>query len=185
MENTKTIVLELRLTRNKVLGLLALFFLAWHPAFIESETLTLTTYYPAPYGGYASILTTGQTLLARDSGNVGIGIGVPGSKLHVAGATTLSGSLYVGGPLAIVNGTQSMGRVLTSDGAGNANWADGGGPLQCVWQNYWNSGPPTACAGGGTQVVMAAKDAGGQLFPLGPPTVLPQSGLMFCCKIKP
>jgi hypothetical protein len=35
----------------------------------------LTTYYPAPYGGYAGLLTTGQTLLARDGGNVGIGLG--------------------------------------------------------------------------------------------------------------
>ncbi len=36
----------------------------------ESENLTITTYYPAPYGGYVSILTTGGTILARDSGNV-------------------------------------------------------------------------------------------------------------------
>jgi len=38
-----------------------------------SETLQITTYYPAPYGGYTRLLTTDTTLLARDSGNVGIG----------------------------------------------------------------------------------------------------------------
>lgn len=43
------------------------------PLNLGSETLTLVTYYPAPYGGYASILTTGRTLLARDGNNVVIG----------------------------------------------------------------------------------------------------------------
>jgi hypothetical protein len=78
------IIIEFRLTRRKVLALLAAFFLCWHPAMLGSETLTLTTYYPAPYGGYARLLTTDQTLLARDGGNVGIGVTTPGVKLDVA-----------------------------------------------------------------------------------------------------
>lgn len=40
---------------------------------IESETLQITTYYPAPYGAYLSILTTSNTFLARDGGNVAVG----------------------------------------------------------------------------------------------------------------
>lgn len=55
-------------SRKSTLPLLALFFLCWRPGFIGSESLTLTTYYPAPYGGYVSILTTGNTVLARDGG---------------------------------------------------------------------------------------------------------------------
>ncbi|HOI41433.1 MAG TPA: hypothetical protein PK523_00675 [Elusimicrobiales bacterium] len=78
------IIIEFRLTRRKVLALLAAFFLCWHPAMLGSETLTLTTYYPAPYGGYARLLTTDETLLARDGGNVGIGVTTPGVKLDVA-----------------------------------------------------------------------------------------------------
>ncbi|MFA7009523.1 MAG: hypothetical protein WC204_11750 [Elusimicrobiales bacterium] len=66
MENEKTIILELRLTRGQALFLLTLLFLCWRPGFLGSETLTLTTFYPAPYGGYAGLLTTGQTILARD-----------------------------------------------------------------------------------------------------------------------
>ena len=184
MENTKTVVLQLRMTRNRLLSLLTLFFMAWHPAFIESETLTLTTYYPAPYGGYASILTTGQTLLARDGGNVGVGTGTPGSKFHVVGTSRLDGSLNVNGAFALVNGAQANTRVLISDAGGNATWADNpGGPLQCVWVNY-NAGSTQNCPVNGTQVVMSAKDAAGTMAPLGPPTAVPQSGSMFCCKIK-
>jgi len=88
MDNENIITLQLQLTRRKAFLLLTFFFLCWHPGFLGSETLTLTTYYPAPYGGYASLLTTGQTLLARDGGNVGIGTGaggVPGYKLTVQG----------------------------------------------------------------------------------------------------
>jgi hypothetical protein len=37
--------------------------------------LQLTTYYPAPYGGYVSLLTTGNTFLARDTVNSTVSIG--------------------------------------------------------------------------------------------------------------
>lgn len=43
------------------------------PPSLGSETLTLTTYYPAPFAAYSSLLTTGRTLLARDGDNVRIG----------------------------------------------------------------------------------------------------------------
>jgi len=85
MDNEKIITLQLQLTRRKALLLLTAFFLCWRPGFLGSESLTLTTYYPAPYGGYASLLTTGQTILARDGGSVGIGIAAPVQKLHVNG----------------------------------------------------------------------------------------------------
>ncbi len=85
METTQKITLEISFTRRKALALLTLFFLCWRPASLGSETLTMTTYYPAPYGGYARILTTNQTILARDSGNVGIGTNAPVVKLDVRG----------------------------------------------------------------------------------------------------
>lgn len=84
MEDERIITLQLKVTRKHVLAMLAAFFLCWHPKPLGSETLTLTTYYPAPYGGYANLLTTGQTLMARDTGNVGIGTPNPLAKLHVA-----------------------------------------------------------------------------------------------------
>lgn len=67
------------------------------------ESLTLETYYPAPYGFYAELTTTGNTFLATESGNVGIGTTIPTSKLHVVGlpvyannAAAIAGGLTAG-----------------------------------------------------------------------------------------
>ncbi len=87
METTEELNIRISFNRKSALLFLVVFFLCWHPGFIGSESLTLTTYYPAPYGGYVSILTTNQTLLARDGGNVGIrtGASVPRRPLDVNG----------------------------------------------------------------------------------------------------
>lgn len=53
--------------------------------FAQQETLTITTYYPSPYGSYKELITSGNTYLATDSGNVGIGTNTPLEKLHVNG----------------------------------------------------------------------------------------------------
>lgn len=92
MENSDTINISLAISRRTALFILAALFLTWRPGYLGSETLTLTTYYPAPYGGYAGLLTTGgtagapvNTLLVRDAGNVGIGTANPTGKLDIAG----------------------------------------------------------------------------------------------------
>ena len=50
-----------------------------------AETMTLTTYYPSPRGVYNELKTMGQTILAQNGGNVGIGTATPSQKLDVAG----------------------------------------------------------------------------------------------------
>ncbi len=51
---------------------------------LDSESVTLSTYYPAPSGVYTNMITTGNTYLARDGGSVGIGSTAPGAaKLYV------------------------------------------------------------------------------------------------------
>ena len=60
MKSEKILVVQFRLSRTHWLLALALAFLCFHPRPLGSETLTLTTYYPAPYGGYVALLTTGK-----------------------------------------------------------------------------------------------------------------------------
>jgi hypothetical protein len=55
---------------------------------LDSESVTLSTYYPAPSGVYTNMITTGNTYLARDGGagtRLGVGTTVPGAKLDVSG----------------------------------------------------------------------------------------------------
>lgn len=53
--------------------------------FAQEESITITTYYPSPYGSYNELTTTGDTYLAIDSGSqVGIGTADTNSyKLYV------------------------------------------------------------------------------------------------------
>ncbi|HAH31622.1 MAG TPA: hypothetical protein DCL44_04845 [Elusimicrobia bacterium] len=99
MANRKFVILRLKLTRKSCLFALTLAFLCFHPRPLGSETLTLTTYYPAPYGAYISLLTTQQTLLARDGSSVGIGTSGPvpaNIKLSVHSGTT-QGNISISG----------------------------------------------------------------------------------------
>lgn len=85
--DTNELNVRVTFNRRSALAALTAFFLCWRPGFIGSESLQLTTYYPAPYGGYVSLLTTNNTRLARDGGTVGIRTGnnTPRAPLDVAG----------------------------------------------------------------------------------------------------
>jgi hypothetical protein len=124
MENKRMIILELRLTRNKALFLLTAFFLCWHPRFLGSEILTMTTYYPAPYGGYARLLTTGQTILARNSGAVGIGTANPdpGVQLEVRNTLGLGGKIRLSGGPAVGLEFNESGIRIGNPGGGDMSF---------------------------------------------------------------
>ncbi len=111
--NEKDMVIRVKITRERALAMLAFLFLAWHPGVLNSESLTLTTYYPAPYGGYVSLLTTGLTLLARDSSRVGIGTGT--DPLNTNHKLTVSGGA-IGGRHALTPGYASFSEYGTGDG---------------------------------------------------------------------
>jgi hypothetical protein len=56
----------------------------------QEEKLTITTYFPAPYGSYRELTTTSSTYLATGgSGNVGIGTTAPTGLLQVAGSANV------------------------------------------------------------------------------------------------
>ncbi|MBI3322039.1 MAG: hypothetical protein HYZ91_07225 [Candidatus Omnitrophica bacterium] len=69
---------------------------------VFAEDVTITTYYPSPRGVYNQLRTIGQTTLAEQGGNVGIGTTAPGATLDVQGTERLSGTLtllnYTGPP---------------------------------------------------------------------------------------
>jgi hypothetical protein len=71
--------------------LVSVIYLTAIPKLADTENLVITTYYPAPYGGYVSLLTTNNTWLARDGGSVGIGTTAPAGRLDVRGRLALSG----------------------------------------------------------------------------------------------
>jgi hypothetical protein len=65
MEQTKEITLKVNLTAKKVYALLVLALMLWRPALLDSaQTMTMTSYYPAPYGGYYQLVSKSTTYLA-------------------------------------------------------------------------------------------------------------------------
>ena len=78
------------ITRNrKILQIATIIFyfslLISLPRATFADEVTITTYYPAPYGVYKEFKTTGDTSLATDSGSVGIGTDSPDGVLGVNG----------------------------------------------------------------------------------------------------
>ena len=74
MEQTKEIVLKLKFTAKHLFLLIALALFAWRPGVLNSaQSMTMTSYYPAPYGGYNKLLTTGATYIADESQDVSFG----------------------------------------------------------------------------------------------------------------
>jgi hypothetical protein len=72
-----------------------------------AEEIILTTYYPAPYGAYNELTTTGNTYLATTSGRVGIGTTNPQRPFHVQSSTTPN--------IAIFKGTGSFNACINLD----------------------------------------------------------------------
>ena len=73
---------------------------------LASESVTLSTYYPAPSGVYTQLITTSQTQLGTQGGPVTIG--TAGSPA----VTTINGALGVNGALS-VNGTLGVSGMAT------------------------------------------------------------------------
>lgn len=131
-------------------SLVALLMLSVVPE-LGSESVTLTTYYPAPSGVYTNMITTNNAFLARDGGSVGVGTAAPGTKLDVVGTLRASGLATLNGGIAgtfgltpsYVNwaayGTGAGGAAIYNDASGyNAlmivgNTAGGGLRRVKVW----------------------------------------------------
>ena len=107
----RTIDFRLDLTfppRALVFGLAAVMLLAVTDE-LGSESVTLTTYYPAPSGVYTQMITTGNTYLATQTGNVGVATTAPGYRLTVANGA-------IGGNYALTPQYSQWAQYGTGDG---------------------------------------------------------------------
>ena len=93
---------------------------------VASESVTLSTYYPAPSGVYAQMITTGNTYLARDTvsnaGMVGIGTTTPATLFNVVNPPGRAGFSSWGA--IIQSGTAA---TYLSDDKGFGAWINAGG----------------------------------------------------------
>jgi len=74
------------MVRNRFICAAALALAAMVPLDLAAESLTLTTYYPAPYGVYQRLRTTDSTYLAYQAANAAVSVG------RVPSGTTLGGT---------------------------------------------------------------------------------------------
>ena len=73
----------------KIITFFILLFVFMHLICFAQETMTITTYYPSPFGIYKELRTTHDTYLATEGGNVGVGTDAPEAKLDVNGLIKL------------------------------------------------------------------------------------------------
>lgn len=99
--------------RNKAVCFLALCCVCWAADELGCETFDIQTHYPSPAGIYENLTATGDTVLARDGGNVGIGTGAnaPTARLDIVGSVRFRTGAVAG-------------KVLVSDANGFAAWGD-------------------------------------------------------------
>ena len=81
-----------------------------------AENVTISTFYPSPYGSYQTLETTGATTLATGAATtvlIGTNTAPPsGVKMHVQGGAI--GTATAGGPTAYMEGTDSEARFGAS-----------------------------------------------------------------------
>jgi hypothetical protein len=143
----KTIVVRLVVDRRAAKVILAAVAVGTLAMRLSSETLTLTTTYPAPVGVYNQIVTTGNsgtlpadTTLAKNAGNVilapagnangrvGVGTSVPQAKLDVGG-TVRVGS-FPGDPGGGTDGVIYYNSATKTMRLFSGTWGDLGGSPQ-------------------------------------------------------
>jgi len=127
-------------------GLILSSILLFSTIVLAAEEMTITTYYPSPYGSYNELTTASNTYLATASGSVGIGT-----------TSLTTGKLVVSGGNVDVTGNRITNVAAPSLGtdAVNRDYVDaaGGGKAiyhtTCFWStmNYQKFIPPLPTVG--------------------------------------
>lgn len=193
---------------------LAAFLLSVLAADLATESVTLSSFLPAPSGVYGQLLTTGSAYLARDSdGRVGIGTSGPTAKLDVAQTIRFGAAR---GDLSQINGSPAIGShgaypfVLAVNGAeqvrvsvagnlgvgttnpgtkleinGNLSFTSSGGGYAKICQDVaYEGGLFNSCPAGFTPLRRTA-DYWCDVAGQAQPCDYPESGTTRCCKMAP
>ncbi|MBI3300348.1 MAG: hypothetical protein HYZ75_19450 [Elusimicrobia bacterium] len=126
----KRLVVQIVVGRREAAVMTALALVLFMPGALSTEQLTMTTYYPSPYGVYDQMRSVNSSFLAYGSGTLGVGTASPTSsnKLEVVGRTSLNGEVGLNGAYTNIYGTelsiaQQAGRGnIHVQGNENANW---------------------------------------------------------------
>ncbi len=87
-----------------IMGIVVFFiFVLFSLSFAVDETMTITTYYPSPYGSYNKLYV---------ASNVGIGTTAPGFELSVAQNMTMGGDVTNGTAQMVIQGATTVGKKL-------------------------------------------------------------------------
>jgi hypothetical protein len=135
--------IQIKLTSRRLAVGLAAFLVLALGYEVVSESLTMTTYYPSPSGVYRRLVSTAQTFLARDGGNVGVRTTAPAATLDVNGSlkssSLLTGAIDTNQDSIEINSANSGNRNAYVDFHGDDTYWDYG--LRMI---RWNSGPNAA-----------------------------------------
>ncbi len=109
------------LTRRQTAFLISVVFLALLVSPIATESVTLTTYYPAPAGAYNNMVTIGNTWLARDN--------QPGTSVPSFVELGDNSGVSAGTKLAVMNGNVG---INTTTPQAQLDIEAGAGVTHCV-----------------------------------------------------
>ncbi|MFH1726732.1 MAG: hypothetical protein ABII00_19155 [Elusimicrobiota bacterium] len=111
----RTITVQVEIGKRGFGAALVLLLLCLQPVELATEQLTLTTYYPAPFGNYVRLRTTRDSYLAYSGGSVGIRTVTPSSgyKLDVNGKAVIQGNVEVRQMASVANNVTAAGRSVT------------------------------------------------------------------------
>lgn len=174
--------------------IIALLFLAWRPFILQSETLKMYTYYPAPYAGYDKLLTTGNTYLAKNgSSSVYWGSGTSRLSNDQGGSIYLVGTSATSSPyIQFTAGANSNKLYLKSNSSVLAVSGDlyVEGIIRdiCRLQSY-TDGTNSYCGGSVEESKKYVIVSEGQMSTVGAGPnqsahILAPSGKMVCCRFE-
>ena len=127
---------EITVSRAQVVACLVLAAVCAVAKMTGAETLTLDTYYPAPVGIYDNMTVLGKTVLARDTGAVGVGTGNPQTQLDMTGL--FRPGRYPADPPGVEGALYFNTTLRQFRGFKNGAWGSLGGFMidtaNCVWR---------------------------------------------------